>query len=134
MFEAFNQTQCGLPYIQSKTLLRQLFLVFHAFCLSTNRMTKLVKLKPSHLAEKKYDAVFETDAGRTKTVPFGAAGMDDYTITHDKEQRERYRTRHKKDLATGDPTRPGLLSYYILWGQSTSIMSNLAAYRKKYNL
>jgi len=82
----------------------------------------------------KYAATFETDSGRTKTTKYGAAGMDDYTKTHDKAQRDRYRTRHKKDLATGDPTRAGFLSYHVLWGNSTSMHANLAAYRARYHL
>ena len=82
----------------------------------------------------KYAATFETDSGRTKTTKYGALGMDDYTKTHNKEQRERYRTRHKKDLATGDPTRAGFLSYHVLWGNSTSMHANLAAYRARYHL
>lgn len=82
----------------------------------------------------KYAATFETDSGRTKTTKYGALGMDDYTKTHDKEQRERYRGRHRKDLSTGDPTRAGYLSYNVLWGPSTSVHANLAAYRAKYNL
>jgi len=82
----------------------------------------------------KYAATFETDSGRTKTTKYGALGMDDYTKTHNKEQRERYRTRHKKDLATGDPTRAGFLSYHVLWGNSTSMHANLAAYRARYRL
>ena len=79
-------------------------------------------------------ATFETDSGRTKTTHFGARGMDDYTLTHNKEQRERYRERHQKDLRTGDPTRAGFLSYWILWGNSTSVVKNLEAYKRKYNL
>lgn len=82
----------------------------------------------------KYAATFETDSGRTKTTKYGALGMDDYTKTHNKEQRERYRSRHKKDLATGDPTRAGFLSYHVLWGNSTSMHANLAAYRARYHL
>ena len=78
-------------------------------------------------------AVFDND-GRKKTVHFGAKGMDDYTITKDKEQRERYRTRHDKDLDTDDPTRAGFLSYYILWGDSTSRTKNISDYRKRFNL
>lgn len=81
---------------------------------------------------KKYTAVFD-DNGRTFERHFGAAGMDDYTLTHDKEQRERYRERHHKDLK-GDPTKPGYLSYYILWGPSTSIRANIAAYRRHFHL
>ena len=79
-------------------------------------------------------AVFETDAGRTRSVNFGAKGMDDYTKTHDKEQRTRYRTRHAKDLQSNDPTKAGFLSYYILWGESTSLQTNIAAYKKRFSL
>ena len=79
-------------------------------------------------------AVFESDSGRKKTTHFGASGMDDYTITKDKEQRERYRTRHKKDLETGDATKAGYLSYYILWGESTSRAANISAYKKRFGL
>lgn len=82
----------------------------------------------------KYAATFETDSGRTKTTKYGAAGMQDYTKTHDTAQRARYRQRHKKDLATGDPSRAGFLSYHVLWGNSTSMHANLAAYRARYHL
>jgi len=95
---------------------------------------KLLSITPSTKADKKLMAKFETDTGRTKTTHFGASGMDDYTISKDKEQRERYRTRHKKDLESGDPTRAGYLSYYILWGDSTSRQANIASYKKRFNL
>ena len=87
-------------------------------------------LVKSPKAGKKWRAVFD-DGTHTD---FGSSGMDDYTLTHDKEQRERYRTRHKKDLTTGDPSKAGFLSYYILWGDSTSRQSNISAYKKKFNL
>jgi hypothetical protein len=95
---------------------------------------KLLSITPSTKADKKLMAKFETDTGRTKTTHFGAKGMDDYTITNDKEQRERYRTRHKKDLETNDPTKAGFLSYYILWGDSTSRQTNISSYKKRFNL
>ena len=79
-------------------------------------------------------AVFTKDNGRTKTTHFGQAGAPDYTITKDKEQRTRYRTRHKKDLNTKDYTRAGYLSYFILWGNSTSRKENISSYKKKFNL
>lgn len=64
---------------------------------------------------------------------FGAVGYSDYTTPpHDREQRERYRTRHKKDLDTNDPKRAGYLSYYLLWGDSISLAMNLRAYKHKY--
>jgi len=79
-------------------------------------------------------ATFETDTGRTKVIHFGQATADDYTKTHDKEQRDRYRARHAKDLLTADPTRPGFLSFYILWGESTSLQTNIASYKRRFNL
>ena len=54
-------------------------------------MVKLISIKESDKPDKKLMASFETD-GRTKTTHFGSKGMDDYTLTKDKEQRDRYRT------------------------------------------
>lgn len=95
---------------------------------------KLLSVKPSTKADKKLMATFENENGRKKTRHFGASGMDDYTKTHDKEQRDRYRTRHKKDLQTADPTRAGHLSYYILWGDSTNLQTNINNYKKMFSL
>jgi len=95
---------------------------------------KLLSVTPSTKADKKLMAKFETDTGRTKTVHFGAKGMDDYTKTHDKEQRTRYRTRHAKDLTTRDPTKAGFLSYYILWGDSTNLQQNISSYKSRFHL
>ena len=94
---------------------------------------KLVSVTKSDRPGKKWKAVFEKN-GRQSSTHFGAAGMEDYTQHHDKERRERYRQRHKKDLETGDPTRAGFLSYYILWGDSTSFAQNLAQYRSRFGL
>ena len=93
-----------------------------------------VVIKKSDKPGKKLVAVFTKDNGRTKTTHFGSSGMDDYTLTKDKEQRKRYRSRHKKDLKTGDYTRAGYLSWYILWGNSTSRKENISAYKKRFNL
>ena len=93
-----------------------------------------VTISKSDNPKKKLKAVFIKDNGRTNTVHFGARGMDDYTITKDKEQRTRYRTRHKKDLNTGDYKRAGYLSYYILWGPSTSRQENIKSYKKRFGL
>ena len=74
------------------------------------------------------------ESGRTRNTDFGAAGMDDYLQTGDKDQRKRYRERHKKDLTTKDPTRAGYLSYYLLWGESQSLQKNLAGYKSRFGL
>jgi len=95
---------------------------------------KLLSVKPSPTKTKKFMATFKKDDGKSKTTHFGAAGMDDYTLTKDKEARARYRARHAKDLKTNDPTRAGYLSYFLLWGNSTSLSQNIKAYKKKFNL
>ena len=96
-------------------------------------MVKMV-VKKSTKPGKKYMAIFTRDNGRTKTTHFGASGMSDYTIHKDKDRRARYRDRHKKDLSTGDYMRAGYLSYYLLWGESTSFRENLKSYKKRFNL
>jgi hypothetical protein len=95
---------------------------------------KLVKVIKSDKPGKKFEAIFLQDSGRFKSTHFGDSSAEDYTQHHDKERRERYRTRHKKDLDTDDPTRAGYLSYYILWGESTSIKKNIEDYKNKFNL
>ena len=61
-----------------------------------------VKITKSYKKEKKLKAVFTYPDGKTKTTHFGQSGADDYTLTKDKDARERYRKRHKKDLKTDD--------------------------------
>jgi hypothetical protein len=95
---------------------------------------KLLSVQPSNKPEKKLMAIFQNENGRKKTTHFGQATADDYTKTHDKAQRDRYRTRHAKDLQTGDYTRAGFLSYYLLWGDSTSLQTNIAAYKRRFNI
>ena len=94
---------------------------------------KLLSIVRSPNPAKKWRATFQKDDGRTKSTDFGSAGMDDYTISKDAAQAERYRTRHAKDLATKDPTRAGFLSYYILWA-SPNFRANIAAYKNKFQL
>ena len=95
---------------------------------------KLVNIIKSPKPGKKLRAIFKNDNGREKHTDFGASGMEDYLHTGDKDQRERYRARHKKDLETGDPTRAGHLAMFLLWGDSTSLQTNIAAYKRRFNL
>ena len=93
---------------------------------------RLRRVEVSPIAGKKLRAIFhDADTDKTKHTDFGAAGMDDYTITHDKEQRERYRKRHAKDLDTGDPTRAGFLSMYVLWNKKT-LAAAVADYKRRF--
>ena len=92
---------------------------------------KLLSVTPSQKPEKKLDAKFETDTGRTKVVSFGSRGMDDYTKTHDKEQRARYLNRHSANENWNKKDSPGALSRWILWGESTSLLKNIQNYKAK---
>jgi len=74
-------------------------------------------ISKSEKPDKKLKAVIDG----TKTVHFGAAGMDDYTKTKNKEQKARYESRHKKNEnwgASGFATA-GFWSKQILWNKST---------------
>lgn len=101
-------------------------------------MVKLLKVVKSDKPQKKWTAIFKLDNGREKKTDFGFRNpkdpKNDYTLNKDKDRRERYRIRHKKDLETKDPTRAGFLSYYLLWGDSTSLKENIKAYKKRFNL
>ena len=102
---------------------------------------KLVSVKPSSKADKKYTALFclccgesKCDDKKKKKVHFGSKGMDDYTITKDKEQRSRYLLRHKKNENWDVPDTAGSLSRWILWGPTTSRQENIRLFKKRFNL
>ena len=97
-------------------------------------MYKLISITKSNKEKKKWTAKFYNKiTKREKNIDFGASGYDDYTITKDKEQRERYRTRHKNDNLSS-PISAGALSYYILWGDSTSMKTNIREFKKKFGV
>jgi hypothetical protein len=98
-------------------------------CLQSQPTVEM-RIVKSPLATKKWRAIFD-DGSHTD---FGAAGMKDYTQHHDVARRERYRARHRKDLDTHDPKRAGYLSWYLLWGDSTSLLANLADYQRRFRL
>ena len=99
---------------------------------SSTELMELVSIVRSPRAGKKWRATFRKD-GRERHTDFGAAGYEDYTQHGDAKRAESYRKRHEKDLATGDPTRAGFLSYYILWGGSNFDV-NVRAYRRRFGL
>jgi hypothetical protein len=96
---------------------------------------RLVRVVRSPRAGKKWRAVFARRAtGATFVRDFGDAAMEDYTMHRDPERRRRYWQRHTRDLRTGDPTRAGFLSAELLWGASTSLAANVAAYRRRHGV
>ena len=84
---------------------------------------------------KKLKAIFYDDKGKKiKTTQFGDNRYEDYTIHKDKERRSKYRSRHKGSLEKGTYMSPSYLSYYILWGDSTSRNTNIKKYKKMFKL
>jgi hypothetical protein len=98
-------------------------------------MAKLLSVKKSTKPGKKWNFTFKhkKNNSRTFTRSVGNSTRENYTQHHNKERRKRYLTRHKKNLLTKDPTRPGYISYYVLWGSSTSFKDNLTRYKKRFS-
>lgn len=72
-------------------------------------------IKPSHLPDKKYDAVID---GR-KTIPFGAKNYSDFTIHKDEARKERYISRHKATENWNNYETAGFWSRWLLWEKLT---------------
>lgn len=83
---------------------------------------------------KKFKAIFYDGDKKVKTSQFGDIRYEDYTQHKDKTRRTKYRNRHKGNLAKTDYMSPAHLSFYLLWGDSTSLNSNIKKYKKKFNL
>ena len=78
----------------------------------------------------KWVAVFK-DGTRT---PFGAKGYEDYTISKNKLRRANYLARHRTTENWNKPKTAGALSRWLLWGDSTSLQTNLTAFRRRFSL
>lgn len=72
-------------------------------------------IRPSHKADKKYDAVID---GK-KTISFGQKNASDYTIHKDSERKERYILRHQKNEDWNNPYTAGFSSRWTLWEKPT---------------
>ena len=90
----------------------------------------MVRIAKSTRAGKKWMATFKDGT----VTHFGDTNYDDYTQHGDVKRREAYRTRHRKDLDTGDYKRAGYLSYHILWGKHKNIKENILVYKRRYGL
>ncbi len=60
--------------------------------------------------KKKYDAKVNG-----KTISFGASGYSDFTQHKDKERKQRYINRHKKNEDWSNPMTAGFYAKNILW-------------------
>lgn len=96
------------------------------------KQIKLVSITRSSKNDKKFMAKFEIH-GRNRVIHFGARGMSDFTKHKDVTRRNRYISRHRKDLATRDPMRAGYLSMFILWNKP-SLRGSIADYRRRLSI
>ena len=95
---------------------------------------RLKTIRKSHNRMKKWDAVFETPEGTTKTVPFGQRGYSDFTKHKNVTRRNRYIERHarmREDWT--DPATPGALSRWILWNKP-GFRASVADYKRRFKL
>ena len=76
-----------------------------------------IVITKSKKSDKKFDAVID---GK-KTVSFGQKGASDYTKHKDKERKEAYISRHKKneDWGVSGVKTAGFWSRHILWAKPT---------------
>ena len=67
-----------------------------------------------------------------KTIHFGAAGMDDFTITGDEEQKKRYMARHQKENWRDSQTA-GFWAKHVLWNKKT-IRESLKDIQRRFGI
>lgn len=86
---------------------------------------RLLAVRRSPKAAKKFVAVFEDDDGRRRSTHFGAAGYGDFTLYWKRspalarEKRAQYIARHGATEDWSDPTTPATLSRFVLWERPT---------------
>lgn len=93
-----------------------------------------VQLLKSSNEKKKYTAVFyDKERRKIKSVSFGSAGMNDYTLTNDNEAKTRYIARHSANENFNDYMTAGSLSRWLLWHKPT-LSASYNDYIKKFGL
>ena len=96
-------------------------------------MTRLTLIKSPN-RNKKWRAIFRDDDGEEHHTDFGDSSMQDYTQHGDKMRRANYLSRHRSREAWSNPQSAGALSRWLLWGESTSLQSNLSAFKRRFSL
>lgn len=102
---------------------------------------KLVRVEPSHMKEKKYDAILEDDKGKKHIVAFGAKGYEDFTTySHDSKteanlRKFAYIKRHeaREDWGKSGILTPGFWARWVLWNQPT-LRESVADVRRRFDL
>lgn len=98
------------------------------------RRLRLKTVRRSHKPEKKWDAVFITETGREKVVPFGAAGMSNFTKHKNVTRKQRYIKRHSgMGESWNKPDTPGALSRWILWNKK-GFRESVADFKRRFRV
>ena len=101
---------------------------------------KLLSIKPSERATKKYVATFCLCDGETKCcdkerkrVHFGQKGSSTYIDHKDDKKKDAYIARHKVNENFNNPLSSGSLIRYILWNKTT-LSASISDFKKRFNL
>ena len=96
-------------------------------------MTSVVISKSTN-SKKKYMAIFNYPDGKKKTIHFGQAGSNDFTITKSKDRRLAYIQRHTNSRENFEKfDSASSLSRYVLW-EKPSVAEGIKFYKNKFNL
>ena len=97
-------------------------------------MIKYIEIKPATQKGKKLQAIFyDSNKKKIQTIPFGSAGMSDYTLHKDPKRKERYLDRHRKRENWNDPTSAGALSRWLLWNKP-SYRDSVKDFKSRFKL
>jgi hypothetical protein len=100
----------------------------------SKKITPTYTLSKSNKPEKKFMVSFKNPkTNRNKTIHFGSAGMDDYTISKDPEQKQRYIIRHSAREDWNNLSSSGAWAKNILWNQTT-LRSSIKDMEKKFKI
>ena len=101
---------------------------------------KLLSIKPSDRADKKYTATFCMCQGETKCcdrerkkVHFGAKNSSTYIDHNDEQKKDAYIARHRVNENFNKPMTPSSLSRFILWNKTT-LSASIADFKRKFKL
>ncbi len=100
-------------------------------------MIQIIDIKTSSRDSKRYEATLNVD-GKEKTIHFGQKGGSTFIDHGDTLKRANYRARHLASKREGKYIRdlapsPAVLSFWILWGDSDSLITNIRALQKMWN-
>ncbi len=92
---------------------------------------KFETIKQSTRKNKKFMIIFSNPK---KTIHFGSKNSKTYLDHRDKKKRENYILRHKVNENWNDPLTAGTLSFYLLWGSSPDLYTNLQTYLNHFKI